>query len=301
MRSWTLIIPCGDDPDGLADTLDSLATAWPAEIALDAVVVNDGGHAGVSSVVAQHGGCVREIIQQPQSGSYAARNLGAAETHGDILVFVDADCRFGDGFFGAMADALSSADYVAADVRIEPEACRTLGEMYSCLTEFNSAAAFKQQRYGFTACLAVTRALFERAGRFDGGLLSGGDLEFARRAEQAGAVMRFRPDAYVIHPPRGFGALMRKEARVTAGAKQLKAEHPGIFIPNAAAGGAGALSGLKKLWRHAGPPPLAGYAHPLTRFGRRRAPLLYGLAWWAKLRKLWIIAVTPPFVRPENK
>lgn len=297
---WALIIPCGDDPDGLAATLDSLEASRPAELDLDAVVVNDGGHAAVTAVVARHAGRVREIVQQPQRGSYAARNLGASQTQGDVLIFIDADCRFGDGFFPLAEQAAATADYIAADVRIEPSDCRTLGEMYSCLTEFSSARAFEQEGFGFTACLIVRRAAFDHAGRFDGGLRSGGDLEFGRRAARKGLVMRFRPDIHVIHPPRRFAALMKKEARVTGGNKQLKSEHPDMFSGRTRAGAPAPLLVAMKLWRHLSPPPVRGYVRPLTTFGAHRAPLLYALAWWAKIRKLWIIAVTPPFVRPPE-
>lgn len=54
------------------------------------IVVDDGSTDGTRGVLDQFGDAIR-VLEQPHSGAYAARNLGARQARADLLAFADSD------------------------------------------------------------------------------------------------------------------------------------------------------------------------------------------------------------------
>ncbi len=97
-RTVTVIVPTHDRPESLTRLLRSLA-ADGKSVPYEVLVVADGCTDETAHVVAagEFPFPVRVLEQRPARGPAIARNLGAAEARGDILLFIDDDIEpFGD-------------------------------------------------------------------------------------------------------------------------------------------------------------------------------------------------------------
>lgn len=99
----SVIVPSFNHGRFLSEALGSVATSLPVEI----IVVDDGSTDETSDVLAAvetpHG---FRTIRQANAGLAHARNRGLRESHGEYVVFLDADDRFAPGALDVAAAAL---------------------------------------------------------------------------------------------------------------------------------------------------------------------------------------------------
>jgi len=109
----SVVIPCHDDGDYLIEAVASVErTAPEAEL----IVVDDGStQPRTRQVLAALREAGHRVIEQPQSGLSAARNVGIAASAGEYVLPLDADNRLLPGF-AAEAIALLDADPAAGVV-----------------------------------------------------------------------------------------------------------------------------------------------------------------------------------------
>lgn len=162
-----------------------------------------------------------QILTCAQPGSYAARNVAAAEAQGEWFAFTDADCLPDPGWLAGLAQAAETArerTILVGVVDVQPQ-----GNPPNAYEVYDMIKGIPQERYasrgyGATANLAVPAALFRELGGFDAARLSGGDAEFCRRATAAGATVSFVGGARVGHPARAdWEAIATKARRVLGG------------------------------------------------------------------------------------
>jgi glycosyltransferase involved in cell wall biosynthesis len=99
----SVVIPCYDDGDTLADALGSLAEQEPHEL----VVVDDGSTAPATRHVLEkleHDGT--RVVHQANAGLSAARMAGVSATSARYVLPLDADDALARGAVAALADAL---------------------------------------------------------------------------------------------------------------------------------------------------------------------------------------------------
>jgi len=84
----SVVIPACNAAPFLAEALQSVLAQGLADA--EVVVVDDGSTDGTAAVARGFGRGVR-VLSQPRSGSGRARNLGLAETSGELVAFLDAD------------------------------------------------------------------------------------------------------------------------------------------------------------------------------------------------------------------
>ncbi len=101
----SIVIPTKNRLRSLAALLESLSILEPVEGGHEIVVVNDGG-ASVNEVAGRFGARVAE--QGPQ-GVAAARNLGAREARGELLLFTDDDCLAHPAWARRLSERLGQA------------------------------------------------------------------------------------------------------------------------------------------------------------------------------------------------
>ncbi|HEX8940902.1 MAG TPA: glycosyltransferase [Candidatus Limnocylindrales bacterium] len=209
-RDVSVVIATLDRAASLARCLDALFAGGdqPREVI---VADQSQGHESLH-VVRERAARGWPIVHHALSGPGAARarNAAARRASGAILAFTDDDCVPQPGWLGALVDAFDGpAGPAASTGRVLP-----LGEpepgRYAVATRASRATAeFRGRalpwRAGTGGNLAVGRAWFERVGGWDerlgpgSGGLAGEDVDLIRRLLRARGIVRYVPEAVVLH------------------------------------------------------------------------------------------------------
>lgn len=241
----SIIVPAHDAADTLPTLLARVAAQSLPEEDFELIVVDDCSTDDTAGVV-EDSGFARLVRAGRRSGSFAARNLGAAVARGEYLAFTDADCVPAPDW---LEQALAAFDDPGLEL-VAGGIGMPLGRVPSTAALIDSARCLDQERYaregfGATANLVVRRELFDRLGGFNGSIVSGGDTEFGYRAIAAGASLRYAAQARIEHEPRASArGLARKAFRLGYGAAQHRFHadgplrerplywvHPGSWLP----------------------------------------------------------------------
>jgi GT2 family glycosyltransferase len=183
------------DDRGIADTLatlDDLATAspYPAEtIVVDA-------SAGKLDDVRDRYPALRWIPFAPTKRPTIAeqRNVGVANSHADVIVFIDASCVPDPGWLPALLGPI-----VEDGEALVAGSHRSTGRRSLHDEDAHFAGGSRYIREAPTLNLAVARTVFTRIGGFDESFSYGSDVDFTWRAVDAGYRIRYVPDAVVAH------------------------------------------------------------------------------------------------------
>ncbi|MBI3801508.1 MAG: glycosyltransferase family 2 protein [Deltaproteobacteria bacterium] len=90
----SVVIPTYNRPSQLARCLDGLAELAYPQNYFEVIVVDDGGSLDLTPATARHRNQLNlTLLRQPRGGPGAARNTGAAVAQGDLIAFLDDDCR----------------------------------------------------------------------------------------------------------------------------------------------------------------------------------------------------------------
>ena len=230
--SVVVVVPVLDRVDGLRSLLSSPVCA-------PVVVVDDGSaDPGPIAGVAQEfgAGLTRCAVNR---GPAAARNTGVAETHEEIVAFVDSDCVVEDGWPRSQLWHFNDPLVGAVAPRVVPlegnggvlarfEAVRSALDMGSRPELVRHGA-----RLGFvpSAALLVRRSALGQGG-FVEELRLGEDVDLVWRLGEAGWQVRFDPGVTVRHRGRERWRdwLVRSFEYGTSSAS-LEVRHPGKLAP----------------------------------------------------------------------
>lgn len=221
----SVIIPTFNDWRRLALCLDGLSKQSYPVASYEIIVINNNPKDSLPINMVLPGNC--ELIVESNPGSYAARNKGLAHSRGDVIAFTDSDCIPDENWLKNAVNFFSD----------HPQCSRIAGHISlffrnpSKLTwaeKFESVYAFKQERLALLKGSSVTanmishRYVFDQVGQFDLSMMSGGDHEWADRAQRAGFTILYGKNVIVNHPSRSdFRELVKKAKRVAGGDKSM--------------------------------------------------------------------------------
>jgi GT2 family glycosyltransferase len=195
----SVVVPARNAGAKLAElvaALDRQTVSAPFE----AIIVDDGSTDGAAAALPSRPWL--RVVRQAPSNSYAARNRGCLEARADVLAFTDADCRPTSDWLAEALAAITGADIVAGRIEMPPPERPTVWT-YVEADDWRDQELALSRGAAETANLIVRRSWFERSGRFDESLPSGGDHDFVRRAVAFGARTAYAPNAVVLHDARG--------------------------------------------------------------------------------------------------
>ena len=233
----SVVIPARNAATTLGAQLEALA-AQQASGTWE-VVVADNGSTDATRTVAESWAVrfprLRVIDARARRGASAARNIGAANARGRLLLFCDADDVVAPGWVEHMASALSSYDLVGGV--LENHALRRSG---SASVSWEASAEIHLHywpRYEATpgSSLGIRRTVFDRLGGFDEQLITGEDVDLCWRAQLAGHSFGRAHDAVAHSRPRvGLRAIYRQAYSYGEGHRQLRHKYAEFITADAA-------------------------------------------------------------------
>lgn len=204
----SVVILTFDRPAALRRCLASLAAqSFPAS-AFEVVLV-DVSTTPVQAVVADFAGSLSIVhVVGPNAGVAANRNTGAAHARGDVLAFLDDDCRADRDWLARLAKAVAAAPRVLAAAAVAHEAPATaVAAAGQVITEgvdafFNPPHAAPRFLPGLN--FALDRRAYLALGGCDAtyGQLAAEDREFIDRWRATGGTLMLCRDIVVHHDHR---------------------------------------------------------------------------------------------------
>ena len=205
----SVVIPTGERRRYLALALeDLLAQDAPAD-SYEVVVVDDTEDGSnrrlVEGFSVDAGVPLRYARRVGPRGINAARNTGIRRSRGDIVAFVDDDCRIGPGWVAALLRGVRMAPRAECfggpiEIQLEPGHPRWCGRDPFPITSLDHGAADRYVDVAFGANFSVRRSAFDRVGLFDEQrLLYGDEIEWMLRLRRAGGLVRYVAAAGVAH------------------------------------------------------------------------------------------------------
>jgi glycosyltransferase involved in cell wall biosynthesis len=207
----TIVVPLYQDAASIESCLDSLL-AQTCAVDLEIIVVDDGSRDGGDRLVEPYP--VR-LIRQKNGGPASARNRGATEATGPILLFLDSDClvecdwaekvvgHFDDPTLTAVLCPLAPRQDGVVPALVQSE----IEERYDRLRNES-----RQIDFLAGAAFAVRTETFKRLRGFNEGFRYNEDVEFAYRLTEAGGRIAFPdvPRARHLHQTRWWELIRTK-------------------------------------------------------------------------------------------
>jgi GT2 family glycosyltransferase len=196
----TIVLPTKDRPQRVALTVARLLQQR-TEAELDIVVVDDGSRPPIPE---WPDGPVR-VLRTPGVERSAARNLGAAASSGDVLIFLDDDIEVPSDFVDEHLRAHDRHPGTLVVGRLGLPAselhrpfCRFREELEQAHTP-GVEGLVTQRTFCTSANMSISRAAFEALGGFDPRLISAEDQDLALRHTAQGGRIVYWPRAMGVH------------------------------------------------------------------------------------------------------
>jgi len=196
----SIIIPTFNGASRIGNCLDALleqTTRRDVEI----VVVNDGSTDNTAEIVRRYSTVL--LINQANAGPAAARNRGAMESKGRILLFTDDDCTPASDWLNAMLDPFTNPEVVGTKgvyrTRQESLVARFVQMEYEDRYRLMSGAGSIDFIDTYSAAFCHDRFLEMHGYDTSFPVACAEDIELSYRMSNTGWKMKFAPAAIVYH------------------------------------------------------------------------------------------------------
>lgn len=203
----SVIVPTYNNADTLHACLDAVLNQTVPPGMYEVIVVDDGSGDATAAAVAAYVGRATPVryIHQRNQGPAAARNRGAREARGDLLLFTDDDCEPTPTWIAEMTKPFRNGGREVAAVKGAYRTRQTSVIAIFAQKEFESRyrRMLDSDAIDFvdTYSAAFRRSVFLALGGFDTRFpkANNEDVEFSYRMAERGHRMVFNPDAIVYH------------------------------------------------------------------------------------------------------
>jgi glycosyltransferase involved in cell wall biosynthesis len=222
----SVIIPHYNDLKNLQRCITLLGAETLPPDDFEVIVADNNSRCGIEEVKRACGNRAR-VVPAPIQGAGAARNAAVAASQGEILAFIDSDCRPTPDWLERGVAALAQAEIVGGRVDIEYLDPRhpTGVECFERVFAFNFKRYIEQLGFSGTGNMFVPRAIFDRVGEFRERVAE--DFDWGQRALAAGFTFHYAADAVVSHPARhDWNELTQKSRKLSREAFEAAVEKP---------------------------------------------------------------------------
>ncbi|MBX3596112.1 MAG: glycosyltransferase [Rhizobiaceae bacterium] len=207
----SVVVPHLNQPEFLETGLAALHAQKGVTSDIEIIVVDNGSRELPHSICAKWDNV--QLVSEPTPGPGPARNRGINLAKGEILAFIDADCKAHADWLSAIENAFSDpkCEIIGGDVQVgyeRPEA-PTFLEPYESIYSYRNNEHIADGFSG-TGNLAVRASVMKQVGPF-AGISVAEDRDWGLRAGKLGFKIRYVPEMIVYHPARKtFQELMLK-------------------------------------------------------------------------------------------
>ncbi len=193
----SVVIPAYNAAGSLADCLRALqqqTCSCPYEI----VVVDDGSSDDTVAVAEQWGA---HVLRQTHRGPAAARNAGAKEARGDLVLFTDADCVPSTDWLAQLQGSLQDNRLTGVKGAYATHQREVIARLAQVEFEERYRRLEKAPDVDFIDChsLSLRKAALFAVGGFDPSVLNNEDVDLAYRFAERGYRLAFNRRAIVYH------------------------------------------------------------------------------------------------------
>lgn len=222
----SIIIPTYNDWGRLSLCLKALEGQNYSSDKFEIIVINNNPSDLIPKEFKTPQNCI--ILTESSPGSYAARNAGIALAKGEILGFTDSDCIPNQDWISNAVNLLTknkNITRIAGKIELFfKKSGLTPAELYEKVYAFKQDE-ISRQGLSVTGNMFTYKYVFDKVGNFNEQLLSGGDYEWSKRAENAGFKIVYGENVVIKHPARSKMAdLIKKTKRVVGGDKVTKTQ-----------------------------------------------------------------------------
>jgi glycosyltransferase involved in cell wall biosynthesis len=211
----SIVIPAFDVERTIAQGLSALLDQTYPPNAYEIIVVDDGSNDHTVQLVKEIQASTKEattenkapairLFAQANQGPAAARNLGAAHSSGEFVLFTDADCVPHQEWVEQMAKPLASGEAEGVMGRYETHQGGIVARLAQLEFEqrYDRLRRYRYIDVAFTYTAGFKRRLFTQLGGFDPSftVANNEDTDFSYRFAEAGYRIVFNPKAVVFHP-----------------------------------------------------------------------------------------------------
>lgn len=207
----SVVVPALNEEDAIGKCLTALTAQTAPRDSYEIIVVDDGSTDRTRERAESFG---VQVITQPNRGAGAARNLGAANAQGDLVLFIDGNCEAGPDWIRAMTAPFSDPN--VAGVSGEKKT-RQVGLWARFIQiefddRYDRISAHRWIDFVDSATAGYRRKLLLENGGFDVRLKEAEDAELSfRMAERGyGLVLARNAIVYRRHPESLIDYLRRK-------------------------------------------------------------------------------------------
>jgi glycosyltransferase involved in cell wall biosynthesis len=227
----SVIIPVFNNRKQLTLCLQALQTQTYDQDRYEVIVVDNGSDPSERlDDIINHFSKAKLVLELTPS-SYAARNKGLSIAEGTIIAFTDSDCIPQKDWLknGVMhLRNTPNCGLLAGKVQLffkNPDHL-TMVELYELVTAFPQENFLKNAQFGATANVFTSRSVFDKVGRFDSSLKSGGDMEWGQRVAAFGYTQTYGSNVVVEHPARySLTEVYQKTRRSAGGGYKLQVKN----------------------------------------------------------------------------
>ncbi|RFC63970.1 MULTISPECIES: glycosyltransferase [Mesorhizobium] len=207
----SVVVPHLNQPEFLETGLAALHAQEGVTSEIEIIVVDNGSRQLPESICAKWDNV--RLTSEPTPGPGPARNRGVALARGELLAFIDADCKAHPGWLSAIEKEFADPEctIIGGDVRVgyvdpsSPSFLEPYESIYSYRNNEHIADGFSG-----TGNLAARASVVKEVGPF-AGIAIAEDRDWGLRAGKLGFKIRYIPDMIVYHPARKtFEELTRK-------------------------------------------------------------------------------------------
>lgn len=207
----SVIIPSYNSERTIAKCLTNILNQ-KIEVLREVIVVDSSPGDGVDKLLKKYPS-VRVLKQKEKTFAGKARNLGAAASHGELLLFVDSDIVLGEGALSRAWSFYKKGISVfggSIELANEAKTIASLTELFLFFHEQHRGRRFGARRNLPSAILGISREIFKKSGGFKD-LSRAQDTEFTERLVRMGCIIHFIPEVFGFRTDKAsFCAILRK-------------------------------------------------------------------------------------------